>query len=512
MNKIYCHDLYGIKNIGLEKWLDMHYVPLSGNDYIEIYEFVFQEYFRCFLDDKEDVYTYWFGVANIKVVRMVTTFIANQLLIKNLKNSNIKIVLTKRISGLDVFSPDINVQTYRKLSPTFSARNKIKGFLRQAVVAPSIFYSKRHYGCTVSKASNIVDKYFSDHALPMLFLDHRLFQKFSEDSIDGKLRFIIDDFFSKIITRFNFVNVDRYDEFVKRINRSLVFTNSLIASVMQWSDKSGCSAVYVAGQGNTFNRSFSAGCILSGTKVVSSVHGQPYATLRPNNTRLHHGELSISTELLMESRGLYVLYNKIQSQYKDKFILPNASRLYSDKNHSLFIEMQSEKKPNSVDRVMLIGYPYCGSYSSDCSVLNDFSMLRIEVDIIRALKKSGFYVIYKAHPDRRDEINNVFDGCVDEILVEPFEDCYNHADCLVFSSFATTTFGFSLMTNRPIVLVNTITDLYDESYDLIGRRCNIVQTYINGYGELTVNHNELASSVKNSLDNICYDVVHHYAF
>ena len=44
MEKVYPIDIAGIKNIGVEEWLENYYVPVTGKEYNNIYDKVFKSY------------------------------------------------------------------------------------------------------------------------------------------------------------------------------------------------------------------------------------------------------------------------------------------------------------------------------------------------------------------------------------------------------------------------------------------------------------------------------------
>ena len=80
--------------------------------------------------------------------------------------------------------------------------------------------------------------------------------------------------------------------------------------------------------------------------------------------------------------------------------------------------------------------------------------LEFEYRLITELKNKGFRVLYKAHPDRLQEISGLFEEIVDEFLIDPFEEVWSKADALIYGLTSTSTFGYGLCTNLPITLIN----------------------------------------------------------
>ncbi|MDP6771190.1 MAG: hypothetical protein QF704_10885, partial [Anaerolineales bacterium] len=92
----------------------------------------------------------------------------------------------------------------------------------------------------------------------------------------------------------------------------------------------------------------------------------------------------------------------------------------------------------------------------------------------------GYYVIYKLHPDRIPEGEGLFDDIADEVNRGRFEKVYGQADCLLFpNSGNSTTFGFALLTKKPIVCMNISGLIHlSKALDLIGKRCCIVDASV----------------------------------
>ena len=102
---------------------------------------------------------------------------------------------------------------------------------------------------------------------------------------------------------------------------------------------------------------------------------------------------------------------------------------------------------------MIIGYPMTQYRPMEEVGFFFYIRLQFEFRLILALKNKGFRVLYKAHPDRLDEISGFFEKIVDEFMVDPFEKVWNQADALVYGLTSTSTFGYGLCTNLPITLI-----------------------------------------------------------
>jgi len=66
---------------------------------------------------------------------------------------------------------------------------------------------------------------------------------------------------------------------------------------------------------------------------------------------------------------------------------------------------------------------------------------------------------------------------VDRVLSDPLEEVYDEADCLVNTTWASTTHGFAVMTRKPHVLVDTQGALWpDEQFAVMKARSYHVRT------------------------------------
>ena len=116
--------------------------------------------------------------------------------------------------------------------------------------------------------------------------------------------------------------------------------------------------------------------------------------------------------------------------------------------------MSKKVRKKKIQKVMLVGFTMNTFRYTDDSYCFFYYKLRIQVDILKILKKAGFYTIYKTHPDRILEIGNIMDQYADECISNSLEKIWNKADALIFTYTTTSTFGFALNTPLPIILTN----------------------------------------------------------
>jgi CDP-glycerol glycerophosphotransferase (TagB/SpsB family) len=142
-----------------------------------------------------------------------------------------------------------------------------------------------------------------------------------------------------------------------------------------------------------------------------------------------------------------------------------------------------------------------------------FAQLDMEIRLVKILRANGYYIVYKPHPMTMNEVEGVFDNYVDEIVEGKYENVYDIADCVLLGDYSTSTFGFTLLTNKPIVLIDIKGNFrFPKSFELLSKRCSIVMADIDDSGRIIFDKNEVLNAVEESIDNINYDILYKYAF
>lgn len=150
-----------------------------------------------------------------------------------------------------------------------------------------------------------------------------------------------------------------------------------------------------------------------------------------------------------------------------------------DTYERLIRSSEREPLPDQIRTVMIMGYPMNASRALSVPG-NHFALhLLLEYRLIETLKKHGFRVLYKAHPERVRELGELLTAYCDEVIVQPFENVWKRADALVIKDSTSTTFGFALCLNRPIVFIDFEKDFWQaEHHRLLERRVRRVPARI----------------------------------
>ena len=182
------------------------------------------------------------------------------------------------------------------------------------------------------------------------------------------------------------------------------------------------------------------------------------------------------------------------------------------KNHYLrgvFKSYLKNKSNTKNKNIMIMGWPMNSrKYYDEGPPAFFWSKMLFELELIKFLKKNKFNVFYKPHPERLEGIETIYKEFVDKIFFEKFEDQdLKNIDTIIFTYTCTSTFGYSLCTNKKIIL------FYNENYftehmKLLKKRVKIIPSkYKKKY---IADFNELLLELKKTNKKINYEYVKKY--
>ena len=200
--------------------------------------------------------------------------------------------------------------------------------------------------------------------------------------------------------------------------------------------------------------------LLKGKDAISFDHGN-----HANGRKQHK---LLSAQLLSYNKFVTISKKSKKSiiQICNKSLIKNSLKnikiefLKNDYLKKVFLN-RNKKIMHGSKNVMLMGWPMNTRKYFDegpCSFF--YNKMLFEIEIIKFLKKKGFNVFYKAHPERPDFIKKIYEKYADKVYFEKFEnlDVYKDIGTLLFTNTCSSTFGYSLCTNKKIIL------LYNEKY------------------------------------------------
>ena len=260
------------------------------------------------------------------------------------------------------------------------------------------------------------------------------------------------------------------------------------------------SNLFVGSSAKPISKALSFACRNAGGTTTSFSHGNEMGLhvdcefIRPIT------EFQCYDNFVFSSSKIARRYMNLSS--KTDFYVPFSCNFISSKartyqqllsRNAVKINKQAD---HGINTVMVLGYPM-GPYRI-WSYENSFfyDALKIELQICKLLKQSGYKVLYKAHPDRVGYIENIMAPIVDQVVTNKFEDVMNLADLFVFHYTHTTTFGAALCSQTPITLFTSELQNFDpQDLNLLKTRVSIVEKDSSSSTE------RLLESVKNPITN-----------
>ena len=175
----------------------------------------------------------------------------------------------------------------------------------------------------------------------------------------------------------------------------------------------------------------------------------------------------------------------------------------------VFNKYRRLKSKSQNKNIMIMGWPMNSrKYYDEGPPAFFWSKMLFELEIIKFLKKNKFNVYYKPHPERLEGIEKIYKNFVDKIYYEKFENQdLENIDTIIFTYTCTSTFGYSLCTNKKIILFYN-ENYFDDHMKLLKKRVKIIpceykKKYISSF-------DELLKELKKNRTKINYEYVKKY--
>jgi len=475
-------DVQELNNIGADDYLSDNYDwPVSDKEFKDFVKYTHYEYLKIInsINDK-DLY-------NIAIVEL--SFIAKlqQILhcnyVKNYSIDNNIDLITSEFSR-EFYYPDWNLisKYYSSLESTFSRPKKlIRRFVKNIIFNKHMsilsfikffFHGSEVVGIGSNsqlKQELIIKKnFFCDHVDSVDLYSNITFDIYDKftDSLDDK---VIMPFINRLkASNKKFINsIDL--TLIRNAWKSRFFDATCIYFNIK---NNNCKPVLlVAEMSKPLHKLITVAYQQNGCKVYCFHHGHDAAvkihSIGHDITSMH------CLNYVAPSHGIIYKYKKVYPHLKTKYF-STESNWYKHQLHKNVC-----KTNNKINSVMLIGFPFNAIRYVDGSSGFFYSRVDLEIRLIKFLKNNGFKVVYKLHPDRMSEAAGLYDHLVDELISTPFEKTVCSADCFLFTHSSSTTFGYALTTNKPVLLldINLINEDTD-SYELLKKRVDMVPSYV----------------------------------
>ena len=495
MKKIFLSDIWSIKDYGINKWYKQDIAwPIDEKEFYSLSNDIYKSYAKVI--NNSDAYTSMLFSAAIKISVQYLMFIHDVIVAERIKGIGVSYQNNEQFDSIYNNNPPNNVfKNYRNKYdlkfPTFVEQKKMDLYLykyrfdylgHNLKTAHNIFPSKNNSILTIGKLCDDFLIFSKNIKAGFNFLNFRS----TIQKIDLK-----ETYLSQITIAEKEVNqlIQKLETITKSYGASLNdwhinYLTQITKLYLRGADyciqnsydrMKNINSEYLAihGSGSLFNRCVLFGGELAGLTTIGATHGNNpgYHT----NGSLYMNEFSYSNLLLVPTKGAKKLHEK---QQKKNLI----SRLKQQKivsintNHYFKLAKinQSFNLPKKISSVIFVEYPLAPQRHG-LRIGFWYYHLQLAIRVGLFLKKNGIHSIMKRHPDRLTESESVYDEYFDKIIHESFETIYDSADAIIFPNLATTTFGFSLTTNKPIFIFEDLLDCIDEDvHELVRKRCEII--------------------------------------
>jgi len=527
LNKIYPIDIYGVESMGIDKWLNNYYVPVTGKEFYAIYKNVLHAYISILKKyDNEEVY--WLAVSQLRLPLLISRYILEILTLSRLKEKGYGYILgqkkekipeditTYEFTGLS----DINLIGKRMsaLTPQGRAKNILRTIKYN--ISPGHLINKnflknisKPYYIIGNRIQREVVSFCRENEIAPIHLSSMIFAKKVPVRMNNDSQYVeMMEFVMKFSTlvRKQHPILDNSTFELLRMNIEECFRASLffLRQNIRVFDKYKPKNLLVTGLGAPIHRLFCSAWRYGGGEVIGITHGNSYCF---GYTPATNFEISIPTHYITYSRGHEKLVKQVKKDFSYGLRMSEITHFKQSFCYPIFKNLQKCPLVKKVKKIMIVG-SVIKYYFVMNTEYHPFARLYNDIQLMKSLKKTGYSTIYKPRPGILTENKGVFGTYADRVLTDSFEDIYHYADCLLFSSPYSSTFGFALLTNKPIVLINVEGYLWHPRVlELIKKRCYVVDAKPVD-GRIVFEEKDVLNAIENSLENINYDILYEFAF
>lgn len=493
-------DTFGAKLMGFDDWLNNYFMPISGQEYAHIYQTVRKAYIEAFCTNQEPA-IYWTSVASLKLVHHVTKLLFELLRLRKLQALNYTHVASQTVRSINEYQ-QILINTPISFFSEYSEeidtnKQKIKTFysILQTAISP-----KQHGLCLGSETKEMAfyaqnNNLFLHRIYPQAFLTPYILTIYQTNYLELTQKFV-----STLQTEFPNLMPHILTKIETDVSESLSLAHNHLYKLYRLIRYLPNFRLLATRLNNYAHRILIAACRMAQKSVLGFPHGNTFASCY-DTIHIDADGLSVLSHIQASSPGQATLLKQLINDCNEGLHLSNVLRPTQSLYQNTYSQLQQESRPSNIQTVLLVGFPPTDHYYPSFPSCHAFSMLHLEVSLVQTLKELGYRVIYKAHPDSLQHTSGLFDNISDQVVTDPFETAYRQADCILFSYSRTSTFGYALMTNKPIVLINTDDIMWaNETRPLLNQRLRFLPASVDDNGHIIFDTQDLKHAFNTALE------------
>ena len=525
LKKTYPISAFGIRQIGVDNWYRNYSSPVCSADYQRIFDTTLESLIKAFPEDLQSP-AYHTVICNLNFVSHLSHQIFFVHRLRCLREEGYTSIVDRTEKSLDEYQVELENSL---LADPYAFKNNLKENLRNRwrnirvnwkhapilhLLNPRLA-KNRPYMLGGTHAP-VVKAFCESQGIVPFTIQGRQFMYAQENKEYKRHRDHVDKFINSFLSNLKQNVPEACGVFTENIECKLRshFQKTLNAYlncrdiVSGWPE----NALMIDCINNLYHRIVGTSWRSLGRKTIGFTHGNAYATVyKPTVPR--RGDLSILSEFIVSSEGEKRLLTEgirdfsagMNNSFEMRTCGKNIYRQAYESN-------RDRPRIKNIKRVMLVGFPMSYHYHAYHPEQNSMPHIHLELTLIDILRKNNYTVIYKAHPDTLDATRGIYDDKVDSIITEPFERIYDQCDCILFGTPATTTFGFSLLTNIPIVCINTKGNYWHpELFDKLLKRSAMVDAVPDGHGRIVFKEQDLLQALADAPGRTDFQVVDDFA-
>lgn len=529
--KVYPNNIHGVKQFGAEEWLKSYFEPANFNDY----QHLFDEIMAAFIDNlpsEENYAVRSVALSHFKLVPALAQQCFYYLKAKRLKSQGYEFIIEedklpidaylKKFSGKLIYFTKLNgvpakerwrfnwwnlransdgtplglvkalfaKNTSEYLLLGDKSKREFKSFCDKFKCEPSVFYPQ-----CVNAENAVLSK--EDEELVLSFTDNFFaqLQKALPEATD-------------------FIDSSAKSD----VKNSFIYGAKLFQCYTRYIDKQlpaiKGNKLLITHVGNEYYRLFGFAWKKMVGEVFTFAHGNNFINTYKPNPMFFISNMGMSNNFVVSSEGEAKLIHETRKNFTPPLAKDCNVVQLDSMNKSIYDRLQKELPPvDAVKKVMLIGTPFTYHYPAYHPGSNVMPLMHQEIRLLKLMKECDVERIYKAHPDTMSEIKGLFEPYTEHIETINFEKVMNTADCFVFTTHATTTFGYALLSNRPIILFyNPNYSWHPDVLELLKKRCYLIETTQLDNDQITFDQEQFKKLLKAPVKEPNYDVLEKYAF
>jgi hypothetical protein len=516
----YAIDLPGITSFGIDAWMEKFQPPFDQNKFQNVLDNISDAFADSMMLFESDDPVYIAGAINYKIVNIIAMWYYKYLCLVELKKQGCSSITGKGKID-DAINEKLNSSPLKGIFKRIKISQRLKErayYARQNMEIHGVLSSAMGLcsgDCYVigDPTEGLLKSYLENkHWKPVCLRALQFFPSGEPDLSDEdkkSLNKFFDNFYSELSDDSHFFNQQFQDDFRK----IFVSTISIFNHIYKKLAGKQLKPLIVASIHFNYSRIVAAAWKAAGGSVTSVAHGNVYLT-GAYGQPINNGTLLVCNRFLVASIGHKIQLEHARKTFPGKLL--SDAEIILQGNQSLqkvYSKCKGCAPVEKIKKIMIVGYPMDYIYHPFLKGHETMTYTHMTVNILKALKKAGYYLIYKTHPDTTAETDGVFEKFVDEIIKEDFTEVYQQADCLFYISPYSTTFGFGALTNKPIVYVNHAGwKWHPDIFELLENRAVSFFVSFDDAGVIQIDNESLVKNIEESLSRTDHSVVDKYAF